>query len=326
MIINYDLIWRRPELAHLNDFTLMLDESSLVKNEKAKRTKFILKLKPKNVILLSGTPTGGKYEELWTQCHLLGWNIAKDTFWRHYVKTEIIDIGGFPVKIVTGYKNVDRLKRKLRDYGSTFIKTEDVWELPEQINTIIKVPNTPEYKKFKKHRIVSIDCRELVGDTTLTKILYERQLAGQYNKHKLAALEDLLESTNDRVVIFYNFKAEYELIKELCEKLNKPVSAVNGDIKDLTEFKEQHNTVLLIQYQAGAHGLNLQQANKIIYYTLPLSSEIFEQSKKRIHRIGQSKSCFYYYLLVSGSIEHHIWNTLKLRKDFTNKLFEEVEN
>ena len=52
IIINYDLVWRRPELANLENFTLILDESSCIKNSKAKRTKFILKnLKPKNVSL-----------------------------------------------------------------------------------------------------------------------------------------------------------------------------------------------------------------------------------------------------------------------------------
>ena len=56
MVINYDLIFRRPILLTLNNFTLMLDESSLIQNMSAKRTKFILKMKPKNVILLSGTP------------------------------------------------------------------------------------------------------------------------------------------------------------------------------------------------------------------------------------------------------------------------------
>lgn len=62
-IINYELAFRRPELSKLSDFTLMLDESSLIQNETAKRSKFILKkLNPSNVILLSGTPTSGKYE------------------------------------------------------------------------------------------------------------------------------------------------------------------------------------------------------------------------------------------------------------------------
>ena len=52
-VINYDLIFRRPELSKLSDFTMMLDESSLIQNETAERSKFILKkLSPKNVILL----------------------------------------------------------------------------------------------------------------------------------------------------------------------------------------------------------------------------------------------------------------------------------
>lgn len=82
LIINYDLVWRRPELLKLSNFTLVLDESSQIKNETRKRSRFILKLQPANVILLSGTPTGGKYEELWSQCKLLGWNISKDLFWK----------------------------------------------------------------------------------------------------------------------------------------------------------------------------------------------------------------------------------------------------
>ena len=323
VVINYDLVWRRPELMELEDFTLMLDESSMVKNEKAKRTKFIMKMKPKNVILLSGTPTGGKYEELWTQCRLLGWNINKTTYWNHYIITVTQDIGGFPIKIVVGYKNVERLKRKLKEHGAVFMKTDEVFDLPEQIHNTVKIKNTPDYKKFKKHRIIKINDKELVGDTTLTRMLYERQLCGQYNKHKLEALKDLLESTEDRVVIFYNFNEEYKLIKELCEKLNKPVSTINGSIKDLENYKNKSNTVTLVQYQAGAMGHNLQLSNRIIYYTLPLSSELFEQSKKRIHRIGQNRTCFYYYLIVEKSIEGKIFETLKLRKDFTDKLFED---
>lgn len=327
VIINYDLVWRRPELAQLRDFTLLLDESSMIKNEKAKRTKFILqKLKPKNVILLSGTPVGGKYEELWSQCQLLGWNISKRAFWNQFIITHEIDVGGFPIKIVTGYKNVERLKRKLREHGAVFMKSDEVFDLPEQVENIVKVKNTSEYKMFRKDRIININGNELVGDTTLTKMLYERQLCGQYNKHKLQALEDLLESTNDRVIIFYNFNEEYRIIKELCNKLKKPVSTINGSLKDLESYQKESNSITLVQYQAGAMGHNLQLSNKIIYFTLPLSSELFEQSKKRIHRIGQNRSCFYWYLIVENSIEQKILRTLKQRRDYTNRLFEEEEN
>ena len=68
-------------------------------------------------------------------------------------------------------------------------------------------------------------------------------------------------------------------------------------------------------------GLNLQKANKIIYFTPPLSSELYEQSKKRIHRIGQNKTCFYYNLIVENSIEKTIYATLKKRMDYTDALF-----
>ena len=71
-IINYELTFRRKELLDLRDFSLMLDESSMIQNETAKRSKFALKLQPENVILLSGTPTAGKYENLWSQLRLLG--------------------------------------------------------------------------------------------------------------------------------------------------------------------------------------------------------------------------------------------------------------
>jgi len=346
LIINYDLVWRRPELLELENFTLMLDESSCIKNEKSNRTKFILKLKPSNVILLSGTPTGGKYEELYSQCKLLGWKISKKAFWDTYMVTKNMEVNGFKIPIVTGYKNIERLKTKLRDYGAIFMKTEEVLDLPKQIDNVIKIDSTREYKKFKTDRLITLDTLnlnqfkddsdyygkditprvELVGDTTLTNMLYQRQLAAMYNKNKYDKLQDLLESTEDRLIIFYNFTGELEEIKKLCKKLDKLVSVVNGKDKNLKNYDLKNNSVTLIQYQAGAMGLNLQKSNKIIYFSLPLSSELFEQSKKRTHRLGQDKTCFYYYLVTSGTIEEKIYEVLGQRRDFTNKLFEEVED
>lgn len=322
VIINYDLIWRREEFRKLKNFTLVLDESSYIKNEKSNRSKFILKLKPQNIILLSGTPTGGKYEELYSQCKLLGWDITKKAYWNTYIRYKLIDIGGFKMPKVIGYKNTERLKRKLRDHGSIFMKTEEVFDLPEQIHNRILIDNTAWYKMFKKDRLLIHDDMELVGDTTLTKMLYMRQLCGQYNKHKLDKTKELLESTEDRVIIFYNFKEEYEKIKSICKKLDKPISVVNGSVNDLSNYKDYDNSVTLVQYQAGAMGLNLQLSNKIIYFTLPLSSELFEQSKKRTHRIGQDRTCMYYYLIVENSIDEQIFKVLEERKDYTDKLFE----
>ena len=323
-VINYDLIFRRPELANLKDFTLMLDESSLIQNEMSKRSKFILrKLKPTNVILLSGTPTGGKYERLWSQCRLLGWDITKTAFWNTYVDFHFDDRNGFPFKVVDGYKNVERLKRKLREHGAVFMKSEEVFDLPQQCNSTLFAPTTKEYRKFQKDSIITFENHEFVGDTTLTKMLYSRMLCGFANKDKLNSLRDLLESTEDRVIIFYNFVNELTKIVDMCNELEKPISVVNGDTKDLEAYENCEDSVTLIQYQAGSMGLNLQKANKIVYFTPPLSSEMFEQSKKRIHRIGQERTCFYYYLTCRNSIEERIYRTLAMRRDYTERLFED---
>ena len=320
-VINYDKVWRRPEYIGRQDFTLILDESSLIKNEAAKRTKYILKLQPANVILLSGTPTGGKYEELWSQCQLLGWKISKKLFYDHYIISETIDVGGFPLTKVVGYKNVDRLKQKLRQHGAVFMKADEVLDLPEQIESVIYVAAIKEYKQFKRDRYVVINQTELIGDTSLKQLLYERQLCGQYNKNKFAGLKDLFESNNNRIIIFYNFTDEFEIIKTLTDR---PISYINGLGTDLINYETHSNSITLLQYQAGAMGHNLEKANIVIYFTLPLSSELFEQSKKRIHRIGQTKACFYYYLLTEKSVEAKILNTLKERRDFTDALFKEV--
>lgn len=322
-IINYDLVWRRKELLKLKDFTLMLDESSLIQNETSKRSEFLLKLQPKNVILLSGTPTGGKYETLWSQIHLLGWNISKEMYYNHYIDYHWDDANGFPLRVIDGYKNVERLKRKMRAYGCHFLKTEDCIDLPEQIDQTIKVPVIKEYRIFREDRICTINDTELVGDTTLKKLLYERQLCGQFNQDKLKAFQDLVESTSDRLIVFYNFNAEHEALKGVCESVERSYSLVNGQGRDLYNYENKSDSITLIQYQAGAMGLNLQKANRIIYFTPPLSSELFEQSKKRIHRIGQSKTCFYYYLTCKRSVEEKIYNTLAMRRDYTEALFEE---
>lgn len=325
-VINYELVWRRLELSGLKDFTLMLDESSLIQNETSKRTKFILKmLRPANVILLSGTPTGGKYENLWSQLHLLGWEISKTTYWNTFIDFHYEDMGGFPFKVIDGYKNVERLKRKMREYGCHFLKTDEVMDLPDQIFTTVKISSSKEYKKFKKDRVVTVGDKQLVGDNTLTKMLYERLLCGVYSKDKLEAFKDLLESTDDRLIVFYNFNSELDELWLIADVCYRPVSVVNGQLKDLTEYETADNSITFIQYQAGAMGLNLQKANKIIYYSPPLSSELYEQSKKRINRIGQNRTCYYYNLTVTDSIEERIYKTLAMRKDFTEKLFEEVE-
>lgn len=326
-IVNYELAWRRPELLKLHDFTLLLDESSLIQNRKAKQTKFVLKLQPANVILLSGTPTAGKYENLWTQLHLLGWDISESAYNAQFVNWKTQKIGWREPKIIrivdkeNPYKNVERLKMKMREYGAQFLKTEECLELPEQTFIEINVSKPPKYAEFMKESYLKVDGFELVGDTSLTKRVYARQLCGMFSEEKFQAFRELAESTNDRLIVFYNFNLELLELNLICKELNRPVSVINGGRKDLEAYENESDAVTLVQYQAGAMGLNLQKANKVIYFTLPERSELFEQSKKRIHRMGQKNACFYYVLMCKNTIEEDIYATLKMRKDYTDELF-----
>ena len=337
-IINYELAWRRKELLQLHDFTLMLDESSLIQNIKAKQTKFIMKMQPSGVILLSGTPCSGKYENLVTQANLLGWNISQEIYDRTYVNWTLTpdDGSGMRHRIVDKddpYKNVERLKDKLRQYGADFLKTEEVIDLPEQNFIDVWVDAPKEYKKFMKDSIVTVglesedgyveDVFELIGDTIFTKRLYARQLCSQYNQHKIDALTDLIQSTQDRLIIFYNFNAELDILKGICNALERPYSEVNGQVKDLSNYEKIDGSISLIQYQAGAKGLNLQKANKIIYFSPTEKCDDWMQSKKRIHRIKQDRPCFYYLLKCKGSIEEDIYAALQRGEDYTDLLFKE---
>ena len=318
-IINYELAYRRAELRQLKDFTMMLDESSMIKNETAKRTKFILSLNPSHTILLSGTPTDGKYEFLYSQLRLLGWKITKTAYYNRYIKTELRSYGGPMFRVVTGYKNVSELKAKLKEYGAVFAKAEEVIKLPEK--KFIKEYSTvsSDYKKFMKDRVIKIDDKELTGDSTLSKRLYARMLCSAYSKDKISRLIDLVNSTSDRVIIFYNFNTELEALRKVL--FDRPISIVNGQVKDLKEYENNDNSVTLIQYQAGAMGLNLQKANRIIYFSLPERSELFEQSKARICRIGQEKQCYYHIMMCHKSVEEKIYECLLMRKDYTDELF-----
>ena len=330
-VINYELAWRRKQLLQLSDFTLMLDESSLIQNIKAKQTKFIMKLQPTNVILLSGTPCSGKYENLVTQANLLGWNISQEIYDRTYINYKLTedDGSGMRHRIVDKddpYKNIERLKNKLREHGAVFMKTEDVLDLPEQNFIDVWVDAPKEYKNFMKNDIIKLsDELELIGTTTFTKRLYARQLCSQYNQNKIDALTDLIQSTQDRLIIFYNFNDELDILKGICKAQTRPYSQVNGSVKDLFAYDNYSDSISLIQYQSGAMGLNLQKCNKIIYFSLPERSELFEQSKKRIHRIGQSQPCFYYVMMARNTIEGDIYETLKIRKYYTDELFSIVD-
>lgn len=330
IIVNYELAWRRPELSKLTEFTLILDESSMIQNYSAKQSRFIVKKLHENAcILLSGTPVGGKFENLWTQTEMLGCGLTKKQFEDKFINFETLSLAMRSVKIVdrkNPYKNIDELKELLKFGGAVFMKTEEVMNLPEQRFIEVECNNSKAYRRFLKDKVVEVEGKELIGNSSFSMRLALRMLASQYNDNKLERFKELLESTSDRVIVFYNFNEELNKMFDIAKKLGRPISIVNGAIKDLSLYTEEENSVTFVQYQAGAMGLNLQKANKVIYFSLPERSELFEQSKKRIHRIGQNSSCTYYILETKASIDKAIYQALKRKQNYTDELFKQDFN
>ena len=76
-----------------------------------------------------------------------------------------------------------------------------------------------------------------------------------------------------------------------------------------------------MQYASGSAGIDLYAADTCIFFEPTLSSNLNEQAKDRIHRIGQHRPCSYYYLIADGSIEADIYNALSNYADFGEALF-----
>lgn len=322
-VINYDLCYRREELLKLQNYTLILDESHTISNSKSKRTKSIMKLKFDNVLLLSGTPaSNSEYMKLYSQLKLLGLNMNKKDYEDRYGNWFTMEMNGIKFRVLSKkhpYKHVDELKNKMYNLGCRFKKTDEVIELPEQRFINVWVQPSKYYKTFVKDGYVDCGDSEYISSSPATDMLYARQLCN--SKEKLEMVRTLIEGTEDRVIIFYNFNCELELLQQLVQKLKRPISYVNGSVKNLNCYNNNSDSVTLVQYQSGSSGVNLQKASKMIYYSPPIKSDFFEQSKKRIHRIGQDNKCTYWKLITNNSIELNIYNTLAKKQDYTEELF-----
>lgn len=316
---------------HSEEICLICDESSLIGSIDSERTKAVMNTRTEHKLLLSGTPaSGGRLETMIPTMNMLGWNMSKRQFMKEFCEVYQWNNPARPgviIPIIKNYKNIDKLRAGLQEHGGSFITMSEAGvQLPDVLEQKLSIATPAEYKKFMKNRIVEINGKEIVGDNNLTKLIRARQICSIYNPARAAAAEELLQQAGDEtVIIFYNWVAELEILKQICDKLGRPMSFVNGKKKDLTAYEAgKPGATVLLQFQSGCMGLNLQKKSRIcIFYSPCLSYSCYEQGKARIYRIGQDKNCIFYNLICEDSVEEHILKTLEERKDYTEQLFEE---
>jgi SNF2 family DNA or RNA helicase len=129
------------------------------------------------------------------------------------------------------------------------------------------------------------------------------------------------------VIVFYNYISERKAILKALEKSGKNILRYDGDQHDTLPASDSKikNTVLVAHYKSASTGLNLQWANVTIYFSPTYSYQEFEQSIGRTHRNGQTKKCLYYLFNTRNTVDRQIWQCLREKRDFNEKLWKVEE-
>lgn len=134
---------------------------------------------------------------------------------------------------------------------------------------------------------------------------------------RLAAIMKLLEK-HPRLIVYYNFNYELDLLRTLAGTLGIKVGEWNG--KKHEPVPDDEKWLYLVQYTAGSEGWNCITTDAIAFYSLTYSYKAFHQSKGRIDRLNTPYTNLHYYVLRSGSkVDQAIWKSLMLKKNFNAK-------
>lgn len=124
---------------------------------------------------------------------------------------------------------------------------------------------------------------------------------------------------HDRLIIFYNFNYELEILRTLDGHI--PVYEWNGHKKDRLP-DGSGRWVYLVQYVAGAEGWNCTNTDAMVLYSLTYSYKNFLQAMGRIDRLDTPYTFLYYYIFVSNSvIDRAIKRALRSKKSFNERKF-----
>lgn len=123
-----------------------------------------------------------------------------------------------------------------------------------------------------------------------------------------------------RVIIFYNFTYELEMLRDLCSEMDIPFSEWNGQNHD--DILEGDSWAYLVQYTAGSEGWNCTTTDTIIFYSQNYSYRTTVQAAGRIDRLNTPYDKLYFYYLRSQSpIDKAIFHALSQKKRFNESSF-----
>ena len=333
LIINYDIVDRYLEkLKKIKFQCIIIDESALIKNIKAKRTKAILKLAKKipHVLCLSGTPFLNRPVEMFNTLQLISPS-AFSNFWQYAFKYCNATKGYWGWNF-DGASNTDELANKLSKSIMIRREKKDVLkDLPAKTRVLLPQDvNLSEYNRKEKLLADWIRQNKITGESSggdhLVKIEKLKQVAlkAKY-KEFVEWIKDFADMTGQKIVVFVHHREYIDLLLKDLKKFN-PVSIVGGDaiqkrqdVIEMFQNKRSHRIIVCSMKAAGV-GITLTKASTVAFFELGWNYQEHVQCEDRTHRIGQKDNVTAYYFIAKRTIEEDIYELLESKK----KVFDEI--
>ena len=321
------------------DFDMVvIDEMSSFKNHQSKRFKALRNVRPfvKRIIGLTGTPCSNGLMDLWAQFRLLdkGQRLGKriGQYRDAYFKP---DWNGYTYSLLPGADKA--IYSKIADI-SISMKTTDYLQMPELISVSVPVYldewEMERYSKMEKDMVLpymgeditaanaAVLCGKLV-QLASGCIYTDDSEAMLVHDRKLDALEDLIEAQNGRpALVAFWYQHERQRIMDRFEGARE----LKTD-QDIADWNAGKIPIALIQPSSAGHGLNLQEGGStIIWFTMPWSLELYQQTNARLWRQGQrAESVVIQHLTAAGTIDEDIMLALTSKDLVQSKMMEAVK-
>jgi hypothetical protein len=326
-IINYEGIkWLYNTLTRgkikVRPFTLVVDESSFIKDHSTKRFKMMKAMMPifsPFRLCLSATPEPNGLHELWTQYYMLDEGARLGKVYTPFRDQHFEYTGPPKFKTIPRVSSVNRIYSAVEDI--TFrLDASDYLDLPELIFNDVKV-KAPKafheiYKELNREGELDIGSGVKVGsDVAITNKLHQLCQGGIYDsnntphqihKLKLEALLELVNAAQGKpMLVAVQYRFDVMFIEKVFGVLPKIVGGVPK--RTMTNHIRRWNLgdypVMLCHPQSLSHGVNMHKGGRILtYYGLPWGSyEQYHQLIGRLRRHGRVKPVIVNNILIAGT-------------------------
>ena len=344
------------EILVTHNAMMVIDESTTIKNPKAKRTKHLIKLAPLADYrrILTGFPITKAPLDLFSQCYFLSPNLlgfsSYYAFRARYAITQARTMGRHSFQQIIGFQKLEELQETIKDF-SIRKRKEECLDLPEKVYVRRHVELTEEqrvaYATMKQQALMILDEQLFSTMNVLTQLMRLQQVvAGSLRdeegetivlkNNRIQTVLDLLEETSGKVVIFAVFQTDIqELEKAIAKKYGEgAVASYYGKtpqderqrIIDKFQDPDSELRYFISNPQTGGRGITLTEANTMIFYSNSYDLELRVQAEDRIHRIGQTHSCTYIDLVSEGTVDEKILQNLLNKVKISNEVLGEVRS